>query len=98
MKSLNIDEITSLLEELETNGDIVIGLPEVNELSDGDSHKSDEEAEGTIDHLSRLVLSAPAEIAQEEEDDDEFTVEQPKSKKKRLRKGIQKDHQASDIE
>ena len=42
MKALNTDEITNLLEELETNGDIVIGLPEVNELSDGDSDKSDE--------------------------------------------------------
>ena len=63
-----------MLEELETNGDLVMGLPEVNELSDGDSDTSDEEVEGTIDHLSRLVLSAPAEIAQEEENDDEFIV------------------------
>ena len=67
-------------------------------MSDGDSDKSDEEAEETIDHLSRLVLSAIAKIAQEEEDDDEFTVEQPKSKRKRLQKWIQKDRQASDIE
>ena len=73
-KWLNTYEITSLLEELETNGDIVIELLEVNELSDGDSDKSDEEAEGTIDHLIRLVLSVPAEIAQEEKNDDEFTA------------------------
>ena len=76
---MNTDEIISVLEELDTNEDIVIGLPEVNELSDGDSDKSDEEAEGTTEHLSRLVLSAPAHFQEDDNEEEEETAKaQPK--------------------
>ena len=44
---MNKEKVASLLEDLDTNGNIVMGLPDINELSDGDSDKSDEEAEGT---------------------------------------------------
>ena len=90
MKSLSTDEIARLLEELNTNEDLVIGLLEVMELSYGDSDNSDEEAEGNIDQISRL------EIAREEEDDGEHTGEEPMWKKKRVRKWMQKDRQAPD--
>ena len=44
---MNTEEVASLLEDLDTNGDIVMSLPDINELSDGDSDKSDKKAEGT---------------------------------------------------
>ena len=59
---MNTEEVTSLLEDLDTNGDIVMSLPDINELSDGDSDKSDKKAEGTSKRFSRFLLSAPAHI------------------------------------
>ena len=61
---MNTEEVASLLEDRETNGNIVMGLPDINELSDNDSDKSDEEAEGTSERLSRFLLSVPAHIEQ----------------------------------
>ena len=58
----NTEEVTSLLEDLDTNGDILMSLPDINELSDGDSDKSDKKAEGTSKRFSRFLLLAPAHI------------------------------------
>ena len=55
---MNTEEVASLLEDLDTNGDIVMGLPDINELSDSDSDKSDKKAEGTSKRFSRFLLSA----------------------------------------
>ena len=64
---MNTKEVASLLEDLDTNGNIVMGLPDINELSDGDSDKSDKKAEGTSERHSRFLLSAPAHIEQDED-------------------------------
>ena len=39
---------------------------DINELSDGNSDKSNKKAEGTSERLSRFLLSAPAHIEQDE--------------------------------
>ena len=64
---MNTEEVASLLEDLDTNGDIVMSLPDINELSDGDSDKSDTKAEGTSKRLSRFLLSALAHIEKDED-------------------------------
>ena len=66
---MNAEEVASLLEDLDTNGDIVMGLPDINELSDSDSDKSDKKAEGTSESLSIFLLSAPAHIEQDEDNE-----------------------------
>ncbi|CAB4065195.1 unnamed protein product [Lepeophtheirus salmonis] len=67
---LNTDEIIEILDRLDSNNDIIMGFPDVNDLSDGDSDKSDEEAIGDSDRLSRLLLQAPAHIEQDEDVDE----------------------------
>ena len=62
---MNTEEVASLLEDLDTNGDIVMGLPDINELSDSDSDKFDKKAEGTSERFSRFLLSAPVHIEQD---------------------------------
>ena len=86
---MNTEEVASLLEDLDTNGDIVMSLPDINELSDGDSDKSDEEAKGTTERLSRFLLSAPAHIEQNEDNEDEKDEIIPtEAKKKRKRRWV----------
>ena len=75
---MNTEEVASLLEDLDTNGDIVMSLPDINELSDGDSDKSDTKAKGTSKRLSRFLLSAPAHIEK-----DEIILTEAKKKRKR---------------
>ena len=64
---MNTEEVASLLEDLVTNGNIVMGLPDINELSDGHSDELDKKAEGTSERLSRFLFSAPAYIEQDED-------------------------------
>ena len=96
---MNTEEVASLLEDLETNGDIVMGLPDINKLSDGDSDKSDEEAEGTTKRLSRFLLSAPAHIEQDEDNEDEKDEIIPtESKKKRKRRWVHENRETPSIQ
>ena len=64
---MNTEEVASLLEDLDTNGDIVMSLPDINELSDSDSDKLNKKAEGTSERRSRFLLSAPAHIEQDKD-------------------------------
>ena len=66
-----------------------MGLPDINKLSDGDSDKSDKEAEETSERLSRFLLSTPTYIEQDEENENEKDEIIPtKSKKKRKRRWV----------
>ena len=85
---MNTKEIESFLEDLDTNGNIVMGLPDINELSDGDNDKSDEEAEGNRERLSRFLLSAPAHIEQNEDNEDEKDEIIPTEAKKKRRRWL----------
>ncbi|CAB4068575.1 unnamed protein product [Lepeophtheirus salmonis] len=76
---LNTDEIIEILDRLDSNNDIIMGFPDVNDLSDGDSDKTDEEAIEDSDRLSRLLLQAPAHI---EQDVDEMEENIPSNSKK----------------
>ena len=87
---MNTEEVASLLEDLDTNGDIVMGLPDINELSDGDSDKSDEEAEGTSERFSRFLLLAPAHIEQDE-------IIPTEAKKKRKRRWVHENRETPSI-
>ena len=66
---LTTDEILAHLEELDNGGDVYMGLSEIDELSDGDSDQSDEEARANSIRLKRGLLAAPAEIADASESD-----------------------------
>ena len=96
---MNTEEVASLLEDLDTNGDIVMGLPDINELSDGDSDKSDEEAEGTSERLSRFLLLAPAHIEQDEDNEGEKDEIIPtEAKKKRKRRWVHENRETPSIQ
>ncbi|CAB4070476.1 unnamed protein product [Lepeophtheirus salmonis] len=71
------------------NNDIIMGFPDVNDLSDGNSDKTDEEAIEDSDRLSRLLLQAPAHI---EQDVDEMEENIPSNSKKNARRRWRKDY------
>ena len=50
------------MESLETCGDVYMGSPEADALSDGDSDDSDDEASGSSVHLTRRLLEKSAEV------------------------------------
>lgn len=86
---MNADEIANLLEELDGDGDFYMGLPDINERSDGDSDKSDEEAEGNSERLSRFLLEAPAHIVEQQDDDGDKEIGEthhPKAKKRKMQR------------
>ncbi|CAB4054322.1 unnamed protein product [Lepeophtheirus salmonis] len=87
---LNTDEIIEILGRLDSNNDIIMGFPDVNDLSDGDSDKSDEKAIGDSDRLSRLLLQASAHIEQDEHVD-EMEENIPSNSKKHARRRWRKD-------
>ena len=68
---LTTHEMLAHLKELDNVGDVYMGLPEIDELSDGDSDQSDEEARANSLRLKRGILAAPAEIADASESDNE---------------------------
>lgn len=62
---LKTHEILSLLEEDEADGgDIILHVPEpeIDSITDEDSDKSDDEAEGNINHLGKKLLSTTCDF------------------------------------
>ena len=75
---MNIEEITSLLEELDTNDDKLMGLPDINSLSSWINKQKE-----LVKRLSTFLLSASAHIEQVEKDEDKKDEILPIKSKKR---------------